>query len=556
MDLFKFTNIMIDKEHKSCIINDTSDISNIANTFSYCLNKKKKCLITDNSKKLDKLNDEINVVLNGKIYYLKWLHLIKTNIYILHKFKQNDNFNITPNIFNIFYIQFIDKYLDKINSDGKDLISNKNSFFGIYHSFNDHLRNVDNKLYFSFNLFSFILYRTIENDEYIMGKLFPTISLKDDKIICNKMEYSCPNSFKKINENQYGIQKRKISFNIQDSIPIETHNLNKKLENLYHKNIIYNTYIIKVNNSINNCILQNLFKYIICTYPFLENINNKVIYDTNDCDQPNSSLNLFITIVGDKKNLILQIDSRFNAYVSYILKSITNYLSKLSSLNKVNIAPRTIDFKYDDLMIHLVSEIYYIIVSLIIYLPYTIKKYAAIASEGYVHANYMFSNQEVTNLYNHKNNLFDSNVLYLQSILLKTLSIFTYDYYSIMRTNNDIDILPIKSNMSNNTILNLINRSKKAELAKNLIWNTTSNLYNNISKDNIEQPYVIINLDYIETECINSTLKVYSKCISNVIPIFINVLYNDNELHVSISYKKEHANFKESFDEIINQLVK
>ena len=116
-------------------------------------------------------------------------------------------------------------------------------------------------------------------------------------------------------------------------------------------------------------------------------------------------------------------------------------------------------------MIHLVSEIYYIIVSLIIYLPYTIKKYTAIESEGYVHANYMFSNEEVNNLYNHKNNLFDSNVLYLQSILLKTLSIFTYDYYSIMRTNNNIDILPIKSNMSNTTILNLINRSKKAELA-------------------------------------------------------------------------------------------
>ena len=44
MDLFKFNNIMIDKEHKSCIINDTSDISNIANTFSYCLNKRKDVL--------------------------------------------------------------------------------------------------------------------------------------------------------------------------------------------------------------------------------------------------------------------------------------------------------------------------------------------------------------------------------------------------------------------------------------------------------------------------------------------------------------------------------
>ena len=36
-----------------------------------------------------------------------------------------------------------------------------------------------------------------------MESFFPTISLKDDKIICNKIEYSCPNSFKKINDNQY-----------------------------------------------------------------------------------------------------------------------------------------------------------------------------------------------------------------------------------------------------------------------------------------------------------------------------------------------------------------
>ena len=167
-----------------------------------------------------------------------------------------------------------------------------------------------------------------------MGKLFPTISLNDDKIICNKIEYSCPKSFKKINDNQYGIQKRKISFNIQDSIPIQTHNLNKKLENLYHKNIIYNTYIIKVNNSINNCILQNLFKYIICTYPFLENINNKVIYDTNDCDQPNSSLNLFITIVGDKKNLILQI---FGVYLKWKIIHFQVHKNTGSGLEKLNL---------------------------------------------------------------------------------------------------------------------------------------------------------------------------------------------------------------------------
>jgi len=126
----------------------------------------------------------------------------------------------------------------------------------------------------------------------------------------------------------------------------------------------------------------------------------------------------------------------------------------------------------------------------------------------------------------------------------------------LMRTNEELDIIPIKKDMSNSTILNLITRSQKAELAKTLIWNTTNNIYSNINKEFIEQPYIIINLDEIDNSSINSTMKIYSKCVSNTIPIFINVLYNENDLHVSISFKKQHSNFKEAFDEIINQLVK
>ena len=556
MDFFKIKNIPVDSEHNSCVITDLGDIKNIANTFIYCLEKKKRCLITDKTKKIDKLDHEITVIKNNKIYYLTWFNLILTNKHIERKFKQNDNFNITPNIFNIFFIKYIDKYFNMINPQSKNLISLKNSYFGIYDSFNDYLSNVNHRLYFSYNLFSFILYKINEDNDYIMGKLFPTIQIKNNVIICNKNEYRCPSTFKKINNSIYGIKKRKVIFDLQESKPISSHNLNKKIEQFYLTNIVYNTYIIKIKNTINNSMLHNLSRFIISSYPFLDNNLNKVVYDTDNYDYPKSSINFFINKVENKKKLILQIDSRYNIFISSILKSITNYLVKLSSLDKVKVIPRVINYEYQDLMIHLVSEIYYIIVSLIIYLPSTIKKYTVIENTNYVHANYMFSNKEVINLYKHKNNLFSSNKLYLQSILLKTLSIYTYDYYAVMRTNLDVDIIPIKKDMSNNTILNLINRSKKAELAKTLIWNTTCNIYNNINKQTIEQPYVIINLDYIDNSSINSTMKIYSKCVSNCIPIFINVLYNDTELHVSISFKKEHSNFKESFDEIINQLVK
>lgn len=556
MDLLKLKNISADSNHKSCVITDLADITCIVNTFVFCLENKKRCLITDNTKKIDKLFNEITVILHGKIYYLSWIHLIMTNKYLTRKYKQNSNFNITPNIFNIFFLMFIDKYYSKIDSASKNLIGSKNSYFGVYDSFNDYTNNVENKLYFSYNLFSFILYRIKEDDDYIMGKLFPAIKMKNDTIICDKKEYKCPSTFKKITDINYGIKKRKVLFDLQDSTPLSSHNLNKELDKFYLSNIMYNTYIIKIKDTINNCILQNLYKFIVNSYPFLDNTLNKVIYDTDNYDYPKSSINFFINKLGNRKNMILQIDSRYNTYISSILESISNYLVKLSTLNKVKVIPRTINYEYQGLMIHLVSEIYYIIVSLIIYLPYTIKKYSSIENSSYIHANYMFSNSEVMNLYKHKNNLFSSNKIYLQSILLKTLSIFTYDYYALMRTNNELDIIPIKKDMSNNTILNLINRSQKAELAKTLIWNTTNNIYSNINKEFIEQPYVIINIDEIDNSSINSTMKIYSKCVSNTIPIFINVLYNENDLHVSISFKKQHSNFKEAFDEIINQLVK
>ena len=55
MDLLKLKNISADSNHKSCIITDLDDITSIVNTFVYCLENKKRCLITDNTKKIDKL---------------------------------------------------------------------------------------------------------------------------------------------------------------------------------------------------------------------------------------------------------------------------------------------------------------------------------------------------------------------------------------------------------------------------------------------------------------------------------------------------------------------
>ena len=48
-------------------------------------------------------------------------------------------------------------------------------------------------------------------------------------------------------------------------------------------------------------------------------------------------------------------------------------------------------------------------------------------------------------------------------------SIFIDNCYCIIHEDTNIDLIPIYNNMSNNTILNLLNRSTKAGLSKNYL---------------------------------------------------------------------------------------
>ena len=102
MELLKLTKIEVNPKHNSCIIDDLTDIKHIANTYIYCISNKIKCIITDNSIKHENLRDEINVIFNGKIYYLSWINLIMINKVLQLKYKINSDFNITPSIFNMF----------------------------------------------------------------------------------------------------------------------------------------------------------------------------------------------------------------------------------------------------------------------------------------------------------------------------------------------------------------------------------------------------------------------------------------------------------------------
>ena len=99
-----------------------------------------------------------------------------------------------------------------------------------------------------------------ESDQYIYGKLFPTITVDGDIIRFNKHKFTCPITFKKLSTKYYGIKKRIVIFENTETSIISTQFLNKQINDFYFKNIVYNTLIIKINKSLNNTILQNLYK--------------------------------------------------------------------------------------------------------------------------------------------------------------------------------------------------------------------------------------------------------------------------------------------------------
>ena len=92
-----------------------------------------------------------------------------------------------------------------------------------------------------------------------------------------------------------------------------------------------------------------------------------------------------------------------------------------------------------DKHIHIVSEIYYFIILILIYLPKFIINIRSI-DEGDVYnkIHYTFTETEVDRLWLNKSDMFSENNNYLKAILMKTMSVFLEKHYVIfMETNNE-----------------------------------------------------------------------------------------------------------------------
>ena len=74
-----------------------------------------------------------------------------------------------------------------------------------------------------------------------------------------------------------------------------------------------------------------------------------------------------------------------------------------------------------------------------------------------------------------------------------------------------------------------------------------------LNNDRLELPIIFMNIYEIHSPFHLS--KIYSQSLNKNIPIFINIIYNESHLHISLSYKKNYSQFKYIFNEIISQLL-
>ena len=557
MDLFKLTNFNIDKNNKNTIITDFSNIDNIIDSLFFCYTNKYPCLITDESIKLDTFTYDITLVYNNTTSYLSWENLDIYNTFIQKKYNIDVLFRIGNSIFNVFFIKLIDKSYKFLSNDiNYHLVGYTNSLFGIFNTFQDNVFNCKHMMYYSFNLSSFILYKVYNTNKYIVGKLPTFIKYNKSHITIKDNKFKCPSTFVSLKKGLYGIRKRNLEFIVKNHNAII---IEKNLEQYDVFNNNFNNqsiYHLSIGRNLNKTMLENLHKYIILTCPDFQNKNNRVLYEPDNYQNIKTYLSLYFKRISRKDYLILHINQILTPYVKFIIQIINKFFANLSQKNIMNIDQYHLIKKNANSHIHLVSEIYYLIVCILLYFPKTLNNIKLASNCEYIQANYIFNQNEISILYSGRNKNFENMSIYLKSIFIKTLSIFMENYYCIIQDNEGLDLIPIYNNMSNDCIINLLSRSNKAGLSRTFLLSFLCTVFSNIDNNMVEFPIIFININKISVIPNGINIKkVYATSENKNIPFFINIVYSDTSLHISLSYKEEYKKLKYIFNEVIEQLL-
>lgn len=548
------------------IIDTFDDIQYIIDTTYSCWKNEIPCIIyykntlDENIYKNDSnIESGINIYFNQKKTHVTWEKYFEINHFVSKTYIPERNFSMNNDLFNLFFLKLIDKNINRLDDeDDVSLISSQgDSIFGIYHSYRENVNNSIYYLYFSFSIGTFVLYKVIEKDNYVVGKMTPWIKYIDetDSLNYNNNTFKCPNSFKKIKDRIFGIKKREITIVEKgDTGNIEKRYINESYKNFcerYKNEIVV---VVKLDKYISQHILKNLYSYLTKKYAILISDRNFIIYNPVNIDNIDSYFSLYVKIVDAKSYLYIHISQSISYMLEYIMISIEEFFDQLSSKNVLEVENCVIKFNNGDGKIHIISELWYLMRCIIMFVPKVCRNIKDIGvDDEYYNLTYKFTKDEVKRLWENKNSAFVDNREYLKAMMIKTLGVFVENMGIIITENNDYDYIPLVADMSNEYILKLFDKNKKAILCKKFLLSLLCTLFVNVDI-NKELPIIFINMINIGKSRLQIE-KMYGRCRNKNIPIIINIFYSEEELSIGIYYKGNYGKIKYIYNELIKELI-
>ena len=195
----------------SIIIDDYSNLEYLNSIYD-----SSSCLIfidnkLDNDISYNNTNNILLCISNNRIEIPKSIwHSTNRSCLSLKEFE----YDIGNTIWNIFFIEYMNKY---VNKEGYiSLISSEDisGIFGIYYKNSLSINNSEYRLFFSDKLKTFVLHDVIDtiidNNNYIVGQLTNNLVVNYPYITFNDISgyrYKCPTTWKRLSGNTYGIGK-------------------------------------------------------------------------------------------------------------------------------------------------------------------------------------------------------------------------------------------------------------------------------------------------------------------------------------------------------------
>jgi len=532
-------------------INPTDEfkLKNYYNILYNCYKNNKPCIISKNL--VEKNAPGCHYINNNYHIFIDWNYLIYMNNFFSNRYKVNDYFTTKlGGFYYIFLIKFMFNNKKLYKTSGINLIGIENSLFGIYDNITNKIKDCDNKLYFSYSMNKFIFYKVIDKQDSICGKLMNHINIVDDNIqYKNESKMKLPDTFKKITGKIYSIAKNRIKI-ISNNDIVQTSVYNKYyLDFLKHTNSRC-FFILKSNYNVNKNILDKLYEAIIIKYPILHDSKNNVFINPYNINISTGNL-VLILIKNDKQNkIIIDINQYFVGYIKNIYNTILDFFSSLSTNTNIVISSELITFN-KDFCIHILSEIVYFY--LIMRYSYSIFKNITISdSDDYIQANYTFTEEESIIFRSYSGNNYAN---YLKCVITSILGTFLDNYYIFIHEGENIDVIPMYEGIDIDTVHKYLNYSSKANYSKYLLISYISKFNKFMEKNNYDIPIMFINVLNIDFNNKLELLKLYGSTEQKSVPIIVNIVYNEKQLFINLSYKKKYSRMKYFFNELIDTIL-